>query len=55
LSVSKSESNVELVRKGFVAAARGDIGVVTGMLAPEVRWHGAGDEHGGALRAAGEG
>jgi ketosteroid isomerase-like protein len=42
-----AEGNVELVQRGFLAAARGDIGVVTAMLAPGVRWHGAGDEHGG--------
>jgi ketosteroid isomerase-like protein len=42
-----AESNIELVQRGFVAAARGDIGAVTAMLSPEVRWHGAGDEHGG--------
>ena len=41
------ETNVELVRRGFGAAAGGDIAAVRAMLAPEVRWHGAGDDQGG--------
>jgi ketosteroid isomerase-like protein len=42
-----AESNVERVRRGFAAAARGDVGVIEEMLAPDVRWHGPGDEAGG--------
>ena len=37
-------SNVELVRSGWDAAARGDLDAVGELLAPDVRWHGAGDE-----------
>ena len=40
-------SNVELVRDGFETAARGDVDAIGAMLAPHVRWHGAGDDHGG--------
>jgi len=40
-------SNVELVRDGFGAVARGDVDAISAMLAPDVRWHGAGDDHGG--------
>jgi ketosteroid isomerase-like protein len=42
-----AESNLQLVQRGFGAAAQGDVEAVTSMLAPDVRWHGAGDEHGG--------
>lgn len=42
-----AESNVERVRRGFAAAARGELAVIEEMLAPDVRWHGAGDDAGG--------
>ncbi len=42
-----SEDLVELVRGGFEAASRGDVDTIAGMLSPDVRWHGAGDETGG--------
>jgi ketosteroid isomerase-like protein len=42
-----SESNLELIRRGFGAAARGDVDAITAMLTPDVRWHGAGDDDGG--------
>jgi ketosteroid isomerase-like protein len=42
-----AESNVERVRRGFAAAMRGDLDVIEEMLAPDVRWHGAGDDAGG--------
>lgn len=41
------QSNAELVRRGFSAAADGDIAAVAALLDEQVRWHGAGDEHGG--------
>jgi ketosteroid isomerase-like protein len=40
-------TNVELVRRGWDAASRGDFEAVSEMLAPGVRWHGAGDATGG--------
>jgi ketosteroid isomerase-like protein len=42
-----TESNVELVRRGFDAAARGDIDAISGLLDADVRWHGAGDDQDG--------
>jgi ketosteroid isomerase-like protein len=41
------ESIVELVRRGWEAAALGDIEGVSELLAPDVRWHAAGDDRGG--------
>lgn len=38
---------VELVRNGYEAAARGDLDAIAAMLSQDVRWHAAGDEHGG--------
>jgi ketosteroid isomerase-like protein len=35
-----SQSNVELVRSGYEAAARGDFDTIASMLAPDVKWHG---------------
>jgi ketosteroid isomerase-like protein len=46
------ESNLELVRRGFDAASRGDIDAVAGLLHDDVRWHGAGDEDGGCQNRA---
>ena len=37
-----SESNVELVRKGYEAVMRGDLDAVRDILDPDVKWH-AGD------------
>jgi len=37
-----SESNVELARRGYEAAMRGDFGAIAELLDPEVKWH-AGD------------
>ncbi|HEY1590291.1 MAG TPA: nuclear transport factor 2 family protein [Solirubrobacteraceae bacterium] len=42
-----SDDLVGLVRGGFEAASRGDVDAIAGMLAPDVRWHGAGDDTGG--------
>src|SRR5204863_2368054 len=35
-----AESNAELARRGYEAALRGDLDLVGGMLAPDVKWHG---------------
>ncbi len=35
-----SESNVELVRRGYEAALRGDLDVIGELLDPDVTWHG---------------
>lgn len=35
-----SESNVELARRGYEAALRGDFDVIAGLLAEDVKWHG---------------
>lgn len=35
-----SSANVELVRRGFTAAAAGDLSVIRQLLDPEVKWHG---------------
>ena len=37
-----SENNVELARRGYAAAVRGDFEVMAELLDPEVKWH-AGD------------
>ena len=34
------ETNVEIVRRGYAAALRGDYDVLAGILDPDVRWHG---------------
>ncbi len=39
--------NLDAVRRGFAAAARGELGPVRELLAPDVRWHAAGDDAGG--------
>ena len=36
--------HVEAVRNAFAAALRGDIDAVSGLLADDVRWHGAGGD-----------
>jgi ketosteroid isomerase-like protein len=35
-----SESNVELARRGYEAALRGDLDLIGDLLDPEVTWHG---------------
>ena len=42
-----SEDSLELVRRGYEAAERGDLDAIAAMLSPDVRWHGAGDDEGG--------
>jgi ketosteroid isomerase-like protein len=34
------ESHVELARRGYEAALRGDLDVISGLLDPDVTWHG---------------
>lgn len=46
------ESHLERVREGYEAIARGEIDSATKMLAPDVRWHGAGDGTGGCRNRA---
>lgn len=43
-----AESNVELARRGFDAALRGDFDAIAELLDPEVKWHG-GDPSAGCL------
>src|SRR4051812_24384510 len=35
-----AESNVQLARRGFEAALRGDFDAIASMLDPDVKWHG---------------
>lgn len=35
-----SAENVELVRRGYAAAAAGDLSVIRELLDPDVKWHG---------------
>ena len=39
--------NLDLVRRGYEAAATGDLDAVASLLDDDVRWHAAGDETGG--------
>lgn len=41
------DDNLDLVRRGWEAAVRGDVETVAGLLAEDVRWHAAGDDSGG--------
>lgn len=43
-----SEANVERARRGFAAAARGDLGAVAELLAPDVKWHGGDPDYEGS-------
>jgi ketosteroid isomerase-like protein len=45
-----SESNVELARRGFEAAVHGELEVISGMLDPDVRWHGGDPDAPGTCR-----
>jgi ketosteroid isomerase-like protein len=45
-----TESNVELARRGFAAAVRGDLAAIGELLDPEVRWHGGDPDAAGACR-----
>lgn len=45
-----TESNVELARRGFAAAVRGDFATIGELLDPEVTWHGGDPAAAGACR-----
>jgi ketosteroid isomerase-like protein len=45
-----TETNVELARRGFEAALRGDLDAVREFLDPEVKWHGGNPSAAGACR-----
>ncbi len=45
-----SEENVELARRGYEAAARGDLDALREFLDPDVRWHGGDPNASGACR-----
>jgi ketosteroid isomerase-like protein len=44
------QSNVELARRGYEAALRGDLDTIREFLHPDVRWHGGNPEATGACR-----
>jgi ketosteroid isomerase-like protein len=45
-----SETNVELARRGYEAALRGDLDAIREFLDPEVKWHGGDPSAPGACR-----
>lgn len=45
-----SETNVELARRGWEAALRGDLDAISGFLDPQVKWHGGDPTGPGACR-----
>jgi ketosteroid isomerase-like protein len=45
-----SAVNVELARRGYEAVARGDLDVISDLLAPDVKWHGGDASAGGACQ-----
>jgi ketosteroid isomerase-like protein len=45
-----SEANVELARRGFEAATRGDLDAIGDLLDPQVKWHGGDPGADGACR-----
>jgi ketosteroid isomerase-like protein len=49
-----AESNVELARRGFAAALRGDLEAIGELLDPEVSWHGGDPSVPGACHSRGE-
>jgi ketosteroid isomerase-like protein len=49
-----TESNVERARSGYAAIARGDVDVLRGLFAPDVRWHGGDPTAIGACRNSDE-
>ena len=44
------ETNVELARRGYEAALRGDLETIGGLLDPDVKWHGGDPYAPGACR-----
>ena len=49
-----SESNLELARRGYEAARRGDLDAVREFLDPEVKWHGGDATDPGACHDRGQ-
>src|SRR3954454_22420244 len=49
-----AESNLQLARRGFDAALRGDLEGLGALLDPDVSWHGGGPSAPGACRSRGE-
>ncbi|MBS1879273.1 MAG: nuclear transport factor 2 family protein [Actinobacteria bacterium] len=49
-----SESNAELARRGYEAAARGDFEAIAALLAVDVRWHGGNPSDPAACHDRGE-
>jgi ketosteroid isomerase-like protein len=49
-----AESNLELARRGFDAALRGDLGAIAELLDPEVSWHGGDPSAPGSCHSRGE-
>jgi ketosteroid isomerase-like protein len=47
---SMTESNVELARRGWEAALRGDLDTLRDLLDPEVKWHGGDPSASGSCR-----
>jgi ketosteroid isomerase-like protein len=45
-----AESNLEMARRGFEAALRGDLDAIGELLDPDVRWHGGNPSAAGACR-----
>jgi ketosteroid isomerase-like protein len=45
-----AETNVDLARRGFEAVLRGDLDLVSGLLDPDVKWHGGDPSAPGACR-----
>ena len=46
-----ADSNVELARRGFAAALRGDLVAIGELLDPEVKWHGGDPTAAGSCRS----
>jgi ketosteroid isomerase-like protein len=49
-----AETNVELARRGFEAALRGDLDAIAELLDPDVQWHGGDPSARGACHSRGE-
>jgi ketosteroid isomerase-like protein len=49
-----TETNVELARRGWEAAKRGDLEAIGELLHPDVKWHGGDPSAPGACRNRGE-
>ncbi|MBV9424883.1 MAG: nuclear transport factor 2 family protein [Solirubrobacterales bacterium] len=45
-----SRANIEIARRGYAAAARGDLDAIRDLLDPNVKWHGGDPTAPGACR-----